>query len=170
MGTLIIFIAMILIAAVAAAVLISSISSIQSKALETGTATRQEIGTNINVIGLTADAGTELSEFSMTLRLSAGSDPVNLDDVILTVIGGDNDLESFPLNETTNGYLLEGNNHRAGYLVKGDVMTADFTLTNPVVEDERLQLTLIPKVGTPKTLYATTPTTFKEDGTIVIFP
>ena len=64
MGTLIIFIAMILIAAIAAAVLISSIGSIQSKALETGTATRQEIGTNLNIIEISADKQTAVSELN----------------------------------------------------------------------------------------------------------
>jgi flagellin FlaB len=80
MGTLIIFIAMVLIAAVAAGVLISTTSSLQTKALETGKATRQEVGTNLNVLEVYGEDGSDndLENLSMVIRLSAGSDRLDL--------------------------------------------------------------------------------------------
>ena len=177
MGTLIIFIAMILISAVAAAVLISSIGSIQSKALETGAATRQEIGTNMNFVEISAEAGDVLQDFDMTVRLAAGSEPVNLNDVVLSVIAGTGASEEFTLaegapeaDEFTMSYLLEGSNHRDGYLVKGDVGRINFNLSTGLTEDESMRIAIIPKVGTPATVFATTPTTLKESGREIIFP
>lgn len=78
MGTLIIFIAMILIAAVAASVLIITTDSLQTKALETGRATRQEVGTNLQIIeiwGEDGSSGNQLEYLAVTVKLAAGSDP-----------------------------------------------------------------------------------------------
>ncbi|MFP4567453.1 MAG: archaellin/type IV pilin N-terminal domain-containing protein [Candidatus Woesearchaeota archaeon] len=171
MGTLIIFIAMILIAAVAAAVLISSIGSIQSKALETGSATRQEIGTNVNVVEIYGPKDTNestITNISMVVRLAAGSDPIRLSDLLLT-IGAENFTNEFTYNSTDHNkggtagasfnvsYLLEGNNNQPDYLVKGDVARFDLELEYAVGEDASLRFTLIPKIGTPAIVFATTP-------------
>lgn len=179
MGTLIIFIAMILIAAVAAAVLISSIGSIQSKALQTGSATTQEIGTNLNVVeiyGQKDDTDSTMTNYSMVIRLAAGSESIRLGDLLLTV-GTETFSNEFifnstvvvsnmtvPTNVTHKGdfvvdYLLKGNNNVLGYIVKGDVVRMNFNLEAPIGEDSDLKITLIPKVGTPANVIATTPTT-----------
>jgi len=178
MGTLIIFIAMILIAAVAAAVLISSIGSIQSKALETGSATKQEIGTNLNVVEIYAEKQvnvTALNNFSIIIKLSAGSDPVKLEDVLLS-IGTDSIADSFTYNDTaktatqfTVEYLLEGANHVDDYLVKGDVARILVDTSANVAEDKSLRIGFIPKIGTPTVVFATTPTTIASSRE-TIFP
>ena len=54
MGTLIIFIAMILVAAIAASFLISTTGSLKNKALSTGKATTQEVGTSLQAVELKA--------------------------------------------------------------------------------------------------------------------
>ncbi|MFP4567454.1 MAG: archaellin/type IV pilin N-terminal domain-containing protein [Candidatus Woesearchaeota archaeon] len=169
MGTLIIFIAMILIAAVAAAVLISSIGSIQSKALETGSATRQEIGTNINTVeiyGFKDGDDATMTNFSMVTRLAAGSDPVRLGDLLLTV-GTESFTDEYTYNSTNlsagttfnASYLLKGANNQNGYIVKGDVVRLDFILSDTIGEDATMRFTMIPKIGTPAVVFASTPTT-----------
>jgi flagellin FlaB len=64
---------MVLIAAVAAGVLISTTSSLQTKALETGKATRQEVVTNLNVLEVYGEDGSnnDLENLSLVVRLSA---------------------------------------------------------------------------------------------------
>ena len=57
-GTLIIFIALLLVAAVAAGVLIQTAGSLQQKALSTGTQATGQIATNAQVIDVSAVDGT----------------------------------------------------------------------------------------------------------------
>ena len=58
-GTLIIFIAMILVAAIAASVLISTTGALQNKALSTGKATTAEVGTSITAIEVYAEDASD---------------------------------------------------------------------------------------------------------------
>jgi len=77
MGTLIIFIAMILVAAVAASVLISTTGTLQNKALATGKATTYQVGTSLEALELYGeDAYTfnDLEYMYQTVRLSSGSE------------------------------------------------------------------------------------------------
>lgn len=68
MGTLIVFITMVLTAAVVAAILISTTGSLQNIALETGSATTQEVGTSVNILEIYAEDGLdeELTDFTKT--------------------------------------------------------------------------------------------------------
>ena len=90
-GTLILFIAFILVAAVAASVLISTTSTLQSKALSTGKATTAEVGTSMTAVEIysedASDNGVdkEVDFFYYSIKLSSGSDPVRFSDVLLTM-------------------------------------------------------------------------------------
>jgi flagellin-like protein len=86
-GTLIIFIAMLLVAAVAAGVLLQTAGSLQQKALNTGQQSKSEISTNARVIEVSAvdaSADSTVENFSMQMKLSPGSDPIKLGEVTLT--------------------------------------------------------------------------------------
>ena len=86
-GTLIVFIAMILVAAIAASVLIQTTSSLQEKALTTGTQAEASVSTYIEIIEISATDGTDaaLNNFTQIMKLAAGSDAINLDQTILTM-------------------------------------------------------------------------------------
>jgi archaeal flagellin FlaB len=86
-GTLIIFIAMLLVAAVAAGVLLQTAGSLQQKALTTGQQSKTEISTNARVIEVSAtdaSSDSEVENFSMQMKLAPGSDPIKLGEVTLT--------------------------------------------------------------------------------------
>ncbi|MFW5990783.1 MAG: archaellin/type IV pilin N-terminal domain-containing protein [Candidatus Nanoarchaeia archaeon] len=85
-GTLIVFIAMLLVAAVAAGVLIQTVSSLQETSLSTGEEAESQISTNAEVIEVSATDGRNgnLTDFYQRLKLSPGSDPIKLDEVIFT--------------------------------------------------------------------------------------
>jgi len=85
-GTLIIFIAMLLVAAVAAGVLIQTAGSLQEKSLSTGQQAESQIATHAETIEVSATDGrnANLTEFSHLIKLSPGSDPIKLDQVIFT--------------------------------------------------------------------------------------
>ncbi len=85
-GTLIVFIAMLLVAAVAAGVLIQTAGSLQEKSLSTGDQAKAQISTNARVIEVSAADGRDgnLTDFEQIIKLSPGSDPIKLDQVIFT--------------------------------------------------------------------------------------
>ncbi|MCB9358848.1 hypothetical protein H6503_02870 [Candidatus Woesearchaeota archaeon] len=178
MGTLIIFIAMILVAAVAAGVLISTTGTLQNKALSTGKATSAEVGTSMNVVKLYAEDGTDqqLEEFTGILKLNAGSEPIRFSDVLLTVnlintsadytydsaIQCSNGTTWNSSNTTAGGdfgveYSINGTNHQDGYLTKGDVAKICFESPRNISESENVVFTFVPKVGSVRLIEADMP-------------
>ena len=92
-GTLIIFISMILVAAIAAGVLIQTGTSLQNKALTTGDRTRGQVGSQIMGLSLTGTDGTQgfLSDFVLKIKLSPGGEASTLlsDGGVLLSFDGD---------------------------------------------------------------------------------
>ena len=86
-GTLIIFIAMVLVAAIAAGVVIQTATALQNKALLTGERARSQIGTNIQTILVYGEDGTDkwLESFFVKIKLSPGSDPLKFGDMLLAI-------------------------------------------------------------------------------------
>lgn len=178
MGTLIIFITMILVAAIAAAVLISTTSSLQNKALETGSATTQEVGTSMNVLEIYGEDGSEdetVEGFATILKLSAGSDSIRFQDLLVSLSLSDvsedyayndsgftcEDISNSTTANSTFGYVveysLEGPNNREGFLTPGEVAKVCFGSPRAVGETERIRLSVIPRVGTPNTIETSLP-------------
>lgn len=180
MGTLIIFISMILVAAIAAAVLLTTTSSLQNQALQTGSATTQEVGTSIKVLELYGEDGTSnesLDGFTEVVRLSSGSNPIRFEDLLIT-FNLDNVSEDYEFNNTVdnvtnttcadsttlgvdNGYYveysLEGPEHRNGFLTPGDVAKVCFESPRSVGETEELEVRLVPRTGQPNVIQARLP-------------
>jgi len=100
-GTLIVFIAMILIAAVAASVLITTSETLQSRAKTVGTATIREVSAGLAIEGITgyANADKTIIEYlALTVRPRAGSKDIDLSLCTLSVLY--NNLTILTLNET----------------------------------------------------------------------
>jgi len=94
-GTLIIFIAMVLVAAVAAAVLIQTSGILQQKAQSTGKQSTQEVSSNLmikNIEGVRAKTGTALSStidlLKLQVALNVGSSPVDVNQVVISITDG----------------------------------------------------------------------------------
>ncbi|MCB9361955.1 hypothetical protein H6504_00835 [Candidatus Woesearchaeota archaeon] len=86
-GTLIIFIALLLVAAIAAGVLIQTSGSLQEKALTTGDQARGQIATNVRVVEVSATDGSNgtVKYFQQIIKLAPGSEPIKLEQVLLTM-------------------------------------------------------------------------------------
>jgi flagellin FlaB len=86
-GTLIIFIAMILVAAVAAGVLLRTSSSLQQKATVTGEQTIKEVSTQLKVISVigfqNVTTANQIDGLIVTASLAAGSGDIRYEDIIL---------------------------------------------------------------------------------------
>lgn len=85
-GTLIIFIALLLVAAVAAGVLIQTTGSLQEKALTTGDQAKAQIATNAVVVEVAGQDGQDgdIETLSSIMKLAPGSDEIKLADAIIT--------------------------------------------------------------------------------------
>lgn len=88
MGVLIIFITLLLVTAIAAYVLITTATGFQEKALATGSQTKELISSNINIVeisGTNPITDSTINNLTIVAKLAAGSEAINLDDVILVV-------------------------------------------------------------------------------------
>ena len=88
-GTLIVFIAMILIAAVAASVLITTSETLQSRAKTVGSQTIREVSSGLaieSISGYTNEERTKIEYMALIVRPRAGSKDVALDLCTLTVL------------------------------------------------------------------------------------
>ena len=115
-GTLIIFIAMVLIAAVAASVLIQTSGTLQQQAQSTGKQATQEVSSNLivkSIEGVRAKTGTTSMASNMSLLkvkvgLNVGSSPVDLNQLIITITDGTNTNDLiYANNDKTYGYSME---------------------------------------------------------------
>jgi archaeal flagellin FlaB len=165
-GTLIIFIALLLVAAVAAGVLIQTAGSLQQKALSTGTQATGQISTNAVVLEVSATDGTgTMNNFSAIYKLAPGSDPIEFSSVTLTFNLNDGTQTLTYSGATTYGndtnfgitYLQQGTNYQSGVLVRGDVVRLNFLASRDVVQGEDVRMNFIPKTGTPTLTAFTVP-------------
>lgn len=100
-GTLIVFIAMVLIAAVAASVLIQTAETLQSRAKTVGTQTIREVSAGISIqsiTGYTNEAKTRIQYLAILIRPRAGSQDIDLSLVTISVLY--NNLTVLKLNTT----------------------------------------------------------------------
>ena len=100
-GTLIIFIAMVLIAAVASSVLINTSEELQSRAKTVGTQTIREVSAGVSIEGITGytnAAKTKIEYLALTVRPRAGSKDIDLSLCTLTVLY--DNLTVLTLNES----------------------------------------------------------------------
>jgi flagellin FlaB len=108
-GTLIIFIAMVLVAAVAAAVLIQTSGTLQQKAQSTGKQATQEVSSNLmvkTIEGIRAKTSAtsmadNISMLELKVGLNVGSSPVDVNQVVISITDG-----------TTTNNLIYANNEQ----------------------------------------------------------
>ena len=102
-GTLIIFIALVLVAAVAAGVLIDTSGQLESRASDTGADAQAEVSNQVEVVsatGVASDGTTGVEQIELVVKKSAGSDPIDLSG---TTIQYTSDSASATLNFDSGG-------------------------------------------------------------------
>ena len=163
-GTLIIFIALILVAAIAASVLIQTSSSLQSKSLDVGKDTQGKISNMVNIVKIRGEnasdnvlnGGAEDTMFVL-VQLEAGSEDIRLSDLIVTVnteegiqtlIYTDGAASETSFNET----YISGTPSSEGYITRSDLVELNIPLLNDIIENEQVQVQVIHKDGGSKAI------------------
>lgn len=133
-GTLIVFIAMLLVAAVAAGVLIQTAGSLQEQSLATGQSARSEISTHANAIEVSATEGRDgsLDDFDIIYKLSPGSGPIKLSQTLFSSSTKDTTCsmkmrDGLGINDVFLGYFTaSGYPHTASGAAFGESVPQDF--------------------------------------------
>ena len=134
-GTMIIFIAMVLVAAVAASVLISTANKVREQAQNTGDQAINNVASGFvvqDVTGTVNPGYTQITSLSIQMRLQAGSPSVNMDLVsIQFVSGGTNSMLKFHEGSAAaNGGAVTG----TSYAANTTAGTTTWSGTNHVVQ------------------------------------
>jgi flagellin FlaB len=85
-GAMIVFIAMVLVAGIAASVLIQTSNTLESQAMLTGEETTKEVSAGIHVVNLEGhNTSGEIDLFSIMIRARAGSEDIDLSETIIEI-------------------------------------------------------------------------------------
>lgn len=176
-GTLIVFIAMVLVAAVAAAVLINTTGTLQQRAQATGKEATQEVSSNLkiaNVYGLrNTTTPANIIELKTNIQLSAGATAMDLQQLIVRYSDGTSSPINYvwgsaPSATQFNATWIRGT--QGEVMQPGDLVEIHFLL--PTGEELQVRtavsLNLIPETGSSVVADFRTPATFGSDTTITL--
>ncbi|MDY6958727.1 MAG: archaellin/type IV pilin N-terminal domain-containing protein [Halobacteriota archaeon] len=195
-GTLIIFIAMVLVAAVAAAVLIQTSGVLQQRATETGKEATAEVSSNIGVetvIGeRTAASSANLQWINITVKVMAGAGDIDISQMRVAIQNETSRVENLQLNTTdaatwslvADATHFAVNEHRdaddsynptnSNFVINsGDLMEVAVNVTAASVNvpaREPLRIELIPEHGASVIKELTMPASYGVDIFLPIFP
>ncbi|MFH0817075.1 MAG: archaellin/type IV pilin N-terminal domain-containing protein [Candidatus Micrarchaeota archaeon] len=132
-GTLIIFIAMVLVAAIAAAVLISTSGILQQRAMATGKESIAQVSSNLVVVSITGYADptlADLSNVSIAITAASGAGRIDVRYLILRVSNSENESYlSYSPSSLSNGTFTASALRDPSNL---------FSATNPVIDSSSL--------------------------------
>jgi flagellin FlaB len=120
-GTMIIFIAMVLVAGIAASVLIQTASKLETQAMITGQETTAEVATGLAVADVEGFAATDsdISRLAIQVRSRAGSSEIDLSEMVIEISDSDNKLV---LKYTADEFTLKDS-------IDGDIFNSTFYTT-----------------------------------------
>jgi flagellin-like protein len=152
-GTLIIFIALVLVAAVAAGVLVNTAGELQSRASDTGDDAQAQVSNQIDVVSATGedtDADDSIETLRLVVKKSPGSDPIDLSAATIqytsasdsaTLIEGTNFTAAAVANTGNGDKILDNTEERAE-------ITIDLTsAASPLGEGAQAELEIVDQSG-----------------------
>jgi len=155
-GTLIVFIAMVLVAAIAAGVLINTAGLLQTQAEATGEETQQQVSDRLQIQSATGQVDSEeINEVTVTVTKSPGADDIDLEEVTYQfvtdsgvengVVGEAGSSIDFITRETEDEVITDRSDR---YTLQFDAGTADEGLGEDNLEPgDNVRLTLTTAAG-----------------------
>lgn len=137
-GALIVFIAMVLVAGIAATVIIQTMGSLEEEALQTGEQTTEEVSTGIAVFSIEGKIkpNDDIRDLAITIRSRSGSSDIDLNETIILISDGTtkallsyygwSDENLFNLTVNATGQLFE-NKTGAGNWTYGTLAWGNLT-------------------------------------------
>ena len=174
-GTLIVFIAMVLVAAIAAGVLINTAGFLQSKGAATGEEASAQVSNRIDVVSAYGNVTSESIDYvNLTVRQAAGADNINLSKSTIQWIGPDSALTLTHNDTAANGtefgtQSIKGENDNV-LVDQSDrikiVMASGGNSGNNITEGlsagDEVQLTITTQYGSKTTYWANVPESLKD--------
>ena len=154
-GTLIVFIAMVLVAAIAAGVLINTAGLLQSQAEATGQESTEQVSNQLQVFTQSGQIdGSNISQIDITTGLAAGSQTINLTDVVIEYRGpgGQTILEYKDSGPTAGNFTIDTSTDPKSLVDGTDRSTLQIKLQTggtpkELTEGQEAELTLITDDG-----------------------
>ena len=168
-GTLIIFIAMVLVAAVAAAVLIQTSGVLQQKATTVGKEATSEISSNLKIISIIADVtGEEATDLAFSVEISAGGNPIDINKTVVKYID-DTHAEFINISTLyTEERTLDGDSN---ILSPGDLGKFNISLTGKELAARKsATIQIIPEKGSMVIKDIVAPSTYGGNTQYQLFP
>lgn len=152
-GTLIIFIAMIMVAGIAASVIIQTMNTLEQKALDTGTQTLRDVSSGLRVSHVNGYFnGTTISQLAIFIRTIAGSDEIDLTNTFIRLSDTNNEVilnyTSNVFNDgVTNGLFGTANSSLLTSTTYGLMVVTDIDgsciSTSPIINEDDMVVLLV---------------------------
>jgi flagellin-like protein len=163
-GTLIVFIAMVLVAAIAAGVLVNTAGMLQENAEQTGAESQAQVSDRLDVLSAYGSYdGTEIAAVNFTMKKAAGADAINLDRVsYLYVSDGVQDQDMITgateLDGSTAITVLADNDDRAVF---------SLTPSTALAPGDEFTIEFVTESGAKTVVRGTVPSTVQTDETVL---
>jgi flagellin FlaB len=152
-GTLIIFIAMIMVAGIAASVIIQTMNTLEQQALNTGTQTLRDVSSGLRVSHVNGYCnGTKITQLAIFIRTTAGSDEIDFNNTFIRLSDTNNEVilnytSSVFNNAVTNGLFGTLNSSFLTSTTYGIMVVTDVdgscTSTSPIINEDDMVVLIV---------------------------